>query len=933
MTANQVPAQAGRDPECPAAGEGIDPTRAAAGVARWRRALADALGSDPGARLDRPDRRLTMLRIFGSTRRLAELCLKHPATAAEAMTEGASAVLAGTARDLAALAGGVGGADAVHAALAPLKNRADIAIAAAELSGDWTTAEAAAARADFAERVVETALAWLLRGAVNRGELALAVDEGPAQGVFALAGADFAHEDLAPMGPLEVLAIYDGEAFGGASARMAERAFVRLAGEFKEAIEGRTGDYPLYRLKNPLGSGVGGLGFAESRARVAARIADPQESSLRAWIATSRVVAGDRRAGGVFLESQEEAVWAGANAVRPARAPQPLRAEGDPRAPFRALADMFRHAFGAARPVFRTASAAAVFETAAASGALPRPLARRLIAGDEFAQGVSSRLHMLKGPGSFAELKADEAAALARLFGFRSADGLNAALAGFVADAHNALDVIAHGPLGEFEFYKSGSLAADDVDKLEDLGFLDGVRLSGLADSWAGLASATAGARFSAVAPGLLTAFGETQRPDQAVRLFDQVVAARGDAREVFAALAEGGPIRDGIVDALGCFGEAAAPLATNAALAGEFFAERGEETPASGGEWLSRFGAPEPGAGATAIADWRSQNLARTALCAASGAIGFDVAADVLAAIESATLRAVFNKVRSEAQAASGLAMHVLETSVAGLPGAPTPIGFIASDDDPANEDVARRVVEMLSGLGDGVFALSPDLSRRPGGPQGGLAPTAARFKSYAQSEAIAADQIMLARAAVIAGEERAQEAARKAVRCSVSGAKRAEMLLRDIDRARAQRLRRDRAGSEWEVIGGEGALGDVDLIIGTLVYKHGAALPALQTQGADGALDALARAGVLPQSVAETLKSARSFWRRLASARALARWSDPMREPVRSRFGALLARAAAVDRYALVRPLMRGYAEEVSRLYAQLVLGRPASGLAAVG
>ena len=63
----------------------IDPTRAAAGLARWRRSLAEARGEDPGSLLDRPDRRLTMLRVFGSTRRLADLCLKHPSAAAAAL--------------------------------------------------------------------------------------------------------------------------------------------------------------------------------------------------------------------------------------------------------------------------------------------------------------------------------------------------------------------------------------------------------------------------------------------------------------------------------------------------------------------------------------------------------------------------------------------------------------------------------------------------------------------------------------------------------------------------------------------------------------------------------------------------------------------------------------------------------------------------------
>ena len=91
------------------------------------------------------------------------------------------------------------------------------------------------------------------------------------------------------------------------------------------------------------------------------------------------------------------------------------------------------------------------------------------------------------------------------------------------------------------------------------------------------------------------------------------------------------------------------------------------------------------------------------------------------------------------------------------------------------------------------------------------------------------------------------------------------------------------------------------------------------------------MARSGIVSPDVAETLKGARAFWTRLATARALARWSDPQREPVRPRFAALLARAAAVESFSHVRPIMRGYAEEVARLYAQLVLGRPSVGLVA--
>ena len=102
----------------------IDPSRASAALVRWRRAVAEAMGQDPGAVLDQPDRRLLMLRVFGTTRRLSELCMTFPDAAATALIDGASPVLAEAARDLTTLERGVGGPEALHAALAPLKNRA-----------------------------------------------------------------------------------------------------------------------------------------------------------------------------------------------------------------------------------------------------------------------------------------------------------------------------------------------------------------------------------------------------------------------------------------------------------------------------------------------------------------------------------------------------------------------------------------------------------------------------------------------------------------------------------------------------------------------------------------------------------------------------------------------------------------------------------------
>ncbi len=911
--------------------ETIDPTRAAAGAQRWRRALADSLGQDPGATLDEPRRMLAMLKIFGSTRRLADLCLKYPVFAGQAFLEGPSQVLAEAARDLTALNGGVGGPDALYNALSPIKNRADIAIAVAEISGHWTSAEATAARTDLAERIVDTALAWLIRVSISRGELPMTLDDASAKGVFALAGGDFSHEDLAPYGPLDVVVAYDADVFEGQSARMAERAFIRIGAEFKEAFEGKPGDYPLYSVRTPFGNGVNGAGFVESVARINAALNNPQQNPTRRWLAASRVIAGDRRAGGEFLEAAEEIIWGKGELLGENGRAELLKMSDDPRQPFRNAANLLRWSLGRSRPVFRTASSREVFKRAADTGAVSADVAARLSVGAEFAQTLVARAQTMKGAAAFGAASPDEESALASLCGYGDYASLAAARDGAIADARNALTRLLEGPRADFARFRTAERNPDDVDKLEDLGFRNGANLSSLIDGWAELCATGGDARFSEIAPGLLTSFGETQHPDEAVRLFDRIIKLEeSSVRKVHSSTRSG--VRDGLIDALGCFGVAIEPLIESNEACVALFEPRGAETPNSGREWLARYAPPKAKEGVEGVSAWRKEQIARIALCSAAGDMGFDAAASSLEAVHVVTLQKLFEAAQKEIDSKAEIALHVFDGPARGIPGYGTPLGFIAgADAGEKTEQIARTFVEYLGGLGEGLFSVTPDVSHRPGGIAGSLAPEVAQVKAYIQSEAIAQDQILLSRARVIAGPEKMQATASVALRGAVSNPKRAEILLRDLDRARAQRLRRDRAGSPWDLEQSEGGLFDVELIISTLIYRHAGAQPSLQTTSPNEALDHMARAGIINVDVAETLKGARAFWTRLATARALARWSDPQREPVRPRFAALLARAAEVDGFAQVRPIMRGYAEEVTRLYAQLVLGRPSAGLVA--
>lgn len=918
----------------------IDPARAPAALERWRRAVAEAMGGDPGAPLDRPDRRLLMLRVFGATRRLAELCMTHPDAAATALIEGASPVLAEAARDLTALDRGVGGPDALHAALAPLKNRVDVAIAIAEMSGEWSVANATAARVDFAERMVETGLRWLVRAAVKRGELTVEDPENFLHGVFIVAGSDFAHEDLSPFGPLDMVVLYDEKIFAAPTARGADRIFVRIGTELREAFEGKPGEYPLYGLRTPLGSGVGGAGFADSIARVKATASGPQADALKMWLGAARVVAGDRTAGGAFLEEIEQIVWSDNPIAMEALRSFVAQKDTDPRGAFRRVAGLCRLAIGGLRPVFRTASAREIFDTAANSRTLSKDAARRLVAGEELAHIAVSRLQMMKGSASTCVERDDEQRALALLCGFSDYNDLEAALNGARTDAANTLRRLAAGPQEEISLYRNGAEHEGDADKLEDLGFLNGQSLSEAVDKWARRAEARLGGkRFSAHAPGLLTAFGETQHPNDAVRLFDQLIATVGEKHDVFALVGEGAPARDGLVDAFGAFGNAVEPLTSSMTLAETFFDEVGAETPQSGKEWLSRFTPPAP-KGKTALADlatWRRELMARVAYDAVTGATTFDAAVEAFDDIHIRTLANAFEIVRETAPAAEkkaggAIALHVFESDGPHLPGAATHLGFIASEDmGDDGEAFAKRYLQALGEAGEGVFAIMPDASHRPAGVAGPVVPEVKAFKAYVQSEAVAHEQIMLARGRVIAaGTEKVGEAAGDALRSAIAGARRADILFRDLDRARAQRMRRERASSDWDIDRLEGGRADVELVISTLIYKHASAHPFVQDASPAEALEAMARSGLISEETAQALSSARAFWARLQLVRALSGWSDPLKAPVRRRFGGLIARAAGVQKFDQVRPIMRGYADEVTRAYAQIVLGRPSINVA---
>jgi len=890
-------------------------------------------------------------------------------------------MVAELAPELSTLDLGVGGPEALHSALAPLKQRLDLTLGLALIGQDLSPEQILSVRTDFAERVCETALGWLIRSAIRRGEPAWSAhtDQVNARGaaailpgLFMLAGGNFAHQETAIDGPLDLVLAYDPARVEPSTHRGLDQSLTRIGAELRAALEGSTGDQTLYRLNTPFGNGINGAGFAESTTMIGKTLANPEAREGKRWLATARIVAGDRAAGGDYLESIENHLWQARPLVDTALLSADLKTQPDEPLSalnnnLQAIIEVCRLSLGQGRPAFRTLPARDVLQAAASTRVIPPHLGSRLQAILDSRDRLADMIALIGLDEPHHDASASTGP-LAALMGFETDRDLKASLAGLAAESASARMQVLYGPRRAFERYhglNAGAEAGDEA-KLEALGFPDGAHVAALVERWMSesrcLSPADRAARdqaehdgsdadatpqmptrFSARAPGLLTAFGETQYPQKAIRLFDRILATAKDENDLFETVNADISIRERLVSALGCFPEAVAPLATSADGVEALLAPPGplpEATPgAEARTWLGAHPSPEPAAGAVAIGQWRESVLARAALALAGGDIDFAAGAAIFERVHDIALDSAFEAVRmAQAQAGNRIGDNIAVFACAGewqsLPGDRAAIGLVLTAEKPGDDDKAKAenfaeaYLAALESVSGSAFPLAVDLGRRPGGLSGPRIATLEAWRHYAASEAVAFDQISLARARMVAGSALAREAARTALREVVSNHRRTSQTLRDLDRARAQhRIRHNQRGkavSLWDTDHREGTRLDLEMMINVLVYRHAGSHPILQIEAEDDALGALAENGLIDSATARSLVSARRFWYQLALVRGLSGWTSPQISPVRPRFRPLVARACGVAQLDYAEPILRGYGEEGGRLYAQIVLGR---------
>ncbi|MEO1311619.1 MAG: hypothetical protein AAFV51_11735, partial [Pseudomonadota bacterium] len=652
-----------------------------------------------------------------------------------------------------------------------------------------------------------------------------------------------------------------------------------------------------------------------------------------------RVIAGDRTAGGEFLEKHEERLWGGPPpSVEDLRAAARNANPNDPRASFRAVADVCRLALGRARVLFRAAPSRVVFETAAEVDALARPVAQRLASGADFVADAVARLQLATGAEAASPENDHDAEAMARLAGFADPEALKTAIAGAAADAANTLHALLLDPEAEVRRYAAAEAEADpDASNLHRIGFGDGDALSAVVDRWMKKVSPEEpGARLSARAPGLLTAFSETAHPDRAVRLFDRMIASAG-AEAAFDAVGEEGPKRDAAVAAFGFAPDASEALVDRSDINDILWSDIDTEEPRPAADWIAHlqpsWGVDEA-APAESVAIWRREAMSRVAVGALVGTLAFEDAPAVFRAVGVRTLKALYALALEEADGAAaeagpGVAL-ALRAGVGGarfLPRDDIKSAFVCEDvvDVEAASAFARGMLDLCSQVGGRWLALEPDVSGRPGGVTAPLASTVSAFRDHMQNRSLAAEKVALVGFEAAAGGKTAREELASAV-LSVAGAPRsADLVFREADRARAQRLRRDPAKSVWDVRRVEGGIFDLEFVVSAFAFKYCGSHPYVLDKGLDAVMEGLERAGLVSAATRTDIGAAAAALNGLAAFQAIVGWKSPETDRFPERLAVIAARAAGVAAAGHIEPLLRGHAERVNAIYNRIVSGRP--------
>ena len=901
-----------------------DRDRAETGVERLRDAVSgnETLAAFADALIGLPAGRALLDSVFGNSPFLGRCLLREIGTLRLFLAQGPDAAFAAT---LAALDAASAANDeaAVMAALRRARQKIALITALADIAGLWRLDRVTGALSRFADRAAQIATAHMLRASAARGQISLAHQDDPNRdsGFIVLGMGKLGAHELNYSSDIDLIVLYDPQKVRTTDPAALGQVFVRLTRGFTRMLSERTIDGYVFRTDLRLRPDPSATPLALSVQAAMEYYESTGQNWERAAMVKARPVAGDREAGAEFLARLRPFIWRKhldfaaiedihsiKRQITAHRGGGEIAVNGHNiklgRGGIREIeffAQTQQLIWGGRNAALRIPETCAALRGLAAAGRITDDAAMDMIAAYEYLRRVEHRLQMIEDEQTHSLPRTDrEIDAVAAFLGHDNGGEFRTVLLGHLAVVERHYAGLFEGAPdlggGETLVFTGNEDHPETIRNLEEMGFDNGSTVAAIVRGWHhGRYPATRTVRsrqlLTGLVPGLLAALARTAEPSTALIRFDAYLHALPAGIQLFSIFIANPPLIDLVVEIMGNAPRLSQwlrrnPSCLDAVLAADYFETLDTATlRADLDRALGQAGDIEDVLEGTRR--WAYEHKFRVGVQILRGVTDGIRAGPALSAIADTAVIALWRAVEAEfirrhgRVAGGGAALLAMGKLGGGELAHRSDLDLVFIHDYDADAGASdgpkplvpglyfnRLAQRLIAGItartGEGrLYEL--DMRLRPSGDKGPIAAKLDGFAQYQRESAWTWEQMALTRARIVAAPDWLGRAIEAVIRKSLTRARDALALARDVAQMRTRMIKEHPGKSIWDIKHRRGGLVDIEFIAQYLMLRHAAATPGILSPNTADALTRLTNAGYLDRQDAAALQSTLGLWQRL--------------------------------------------------------------------
>ncbi len=962
-----------------------DPERATLGLERWRESAESSdYGEAMRAAIDEPAGKAILEAVFGNSPYLAQLLVRNPDIAVEALNRGPDEVFQEIIGRLESDLADADSAEKMMPALRQAKNRAALLIALADIADVWPVGRVTRALSDLADVSLNLTVRGLLRQLSSNGVFSLPPGDRPEadSGVVILALGKLGARELNYSSDIDIMILYEPDKLDCTDRDELPQEMVRLARLLMRVMDERTADGYVFRTDLRLRPDPGATPLAIPIPAAETYYESVGQNWERAAMIRARACAGDIDAGNAFLQHLRPFIWRKhldfaaiqdihsiKRQITAYRGGGTIAVNGHNvklgRGGIREIeffAQTQQLIWGGRSPTLRTSDVCETLEALAGHGRIEPSTAREMQEAYRYLRRLEHRLQMIDDHQTHSLPKTDEQInAIAVFAGYPDADAFRDDLVRRLSmvETHyaelfeEAPDLGGEGTL----VFTGNENHPETIKTLEDMGFADGASVSTMIRRWhTGRYRATRSVRsrelLTELMPRLLEALAKRSDPNTAIVRLDAFLSGLPAGVQLFSLFYANPGLLDLVAEIMGDAPKLAERLSRNPrlldhVLSHDFF-DRLTELDVLHEELTMALTEAHDFQDILEITRrWTNDRKFQTGVQILQGVTDGHAAGPTYTAIAETVIADLWPAVEEEFSGPGGDhgkvpggGMAVIAFGKLGgrelMPESDVDLVFVYDTPENVEESdgdkplatsvyymrLSQRVVGAIEALTGEGRLYEVDTRLRPSGGKG---PAASRFESFSRYYAESAwtwEFMALTRARAIAGCPDLIHRLEEEIQSILTKPRDPDQLVIDVAKMRDRIATEHRGESRWDIKHRRGGLVDAEFMVQYLQLRHASDHPEILSSNAAMAIDNLAAANLIDRDFATGVGDALRLWHRIQTVLRLTTKDNLDDEGRADGPRRALVRAVGVEDFDALVAMMEKTASDVRKHFEELIV-----------